>query len=309
MIKIENFKEFGIETAIRGVRLSYKSGDKSDSFTDDFGVFHLGEKDHKLLLGLSKKSDSESTFMRHMIISMDVTAPLMWWKQMDRYSVGKSQLSESTMHTLMIKELTLDDFSWDGLEENIYTRIGTGVTKDTIEITPNVVFSATIEKLNCLIRFYKDYKANGTDVEKEKKLAEVERLVELLLPESYLQKRTITMNYAVFKHMYYDRYSPKKHKMLEWSQFVEAVLDVLDHKEFIDEKLLLIEERDELKKKLGDASNDLPNIWKRIKEIDNIIGESPEVEEWKSKLENIWKGHLERKIEELNKKLTKEAEE
>lgn len=231
MIKIENFEECGIETAIRGARLSYKSGDRSDSFKDDFDIFHLGEKDHALLLGLAKKSDSESTFMRHMLISMDVTAPLMWWKQMDRYSVGKTQLSESTMHTLMQRELTIDDFAHDGMDDNIY--IWYPYDGEQTEVTPIEVLEYVIEHINALIEAYKE-----KEKDKENKLAQLERLVDLALPESYLQKRTITMNYTVFKHIYYDRYH-KPHKMLEWRQFCEAVLDKIEFKDFIDENLKL----------------------------------------------------------------------
>lgn len=274
MIKIENFNEFGIATAVRGVRLSYKSGDKSDSFTDDFGIFHLGEKDHELLLGLSKKSDSESTFMRHMMISIDVTAPLMWWKQMDRYSVGKTQLSESTMHTLMNNELTIDDFAHDGMDECIC--LGIPLSEKWSEITPEEVIQDKIDKINVLINLYKEYKSNGKEIKKEEKLAQIERLVELTLPESYLQKRTNTMNYAVFKHIYYDRYY-KPHKMLEWRQFCEQMLDKLSYVEFIDEKLKLAEERNELLSELT------------RKNLEVFL--------------------LERKIDDINEKLNKEGEE
>ena len=268
MIKIENFNEFGIETAIRGVRLSYKSGDKSDSFTDDFGVFHLGEKDHDLLLGLSKKSDSESTFMRHMMISMDVTAPLMWWKQMDRYSVGKAQLSESTMHTLMNNELTIDDFAHDGIDECIC--LGVPQSEKWAEITPEEVLQDKINKINTLINLYKEYKANGKEIKKEEKLAQIERLVELTLPESYLMKRTITMNYAVFKHIYYDRYY-KPHKMLEWRQFCELILDKIEFKEFIDERLKLAEERNDLLSELTTKSAEVFLLENKLKAINKKL--------------------------------------
>lgn len=275
MIKIENFEEYGIDNAIRGVRLSYKSGDKSDSLYDRYdGEFNLGEKDHDLLLALSKKSDSESTFMRHMMISMDVTAPLMWWKQMDRYSVGKTQLSESTMHTLMNNELTIDDFAHDGMDECIC--LGTPQSEEWWEITPKEVLQDKIDKINTLISTYKKYKSNGKEIKKEEKLAQIERLVELTLPESYLQKRTITMNYAVFKHIYYDRYSPKKHKMLEWSQFIEEVLDVLEHKEFIDEKLKLAEERNDILSELTKKSAEVFTLENKLKAINEKLAKEAE---------------------------------
>lgn len=272
MIKIENFKEFGFDTAIRGVRLSYKSGDKSDSFTDDFGTFHMGQKDHDLILSLSKKSDSEATPLRQMIISFDVTAPIMWWKQMDRYSVGKTQMSESTMHTLMNSPVTVDDFATDGIREKI--------TVNAPDNTYQIIYDETLNNfttsINYLIKVYKELKNNvSSDPQKAEKLKEIERMVELLVPESYLQKRTITMNYTVFRHIYYDRYY-KPHKMLEWRQFCEQMLDRLSYVEFIDEKVKLAEERNDLLSKLGEL--------------------------------NIEKFHLEREVKKLNEKLNEEAE-
>lgn len=276
MIKIENFKEFGFDTAVRGVRLSYKSGDKSDSFTDDFGIFHMGEKDHDLILGLSKKSDSESTPLRQMIISFDVTAPIMWWKQMDRYSVGKTQMSESTMHTLMNGPVTFDDFARDGIAERIGIKIPVEQEDKTFEYVYESILAHNIDSLNGIISIYKQFKnKNFDDPRKEEKLKQLERMVELMLPESYLQKRTITMNYTVFRHIYYDRYY-KPHKMLEWRQFCEQMLDRLGYIEFIDEKLKLAEVRNELLSKLGEL--------------------------------NIEKFHLEREVKKLNEKLNEEAE-
>lgn len=267
MIKIENFKEFGFDTAVRGVRLSYKSGDKSDSFTDDFGTFHMGEKDHDLILSLSKKSDSEATPLRQMIISFDVTAPIMWWKQMDRYSVGKTQMSESTMHTLMNSPVTVDDFATDGIREKI--------TVNAPDNTYQIIYDETLNNfttsINYLINVYKELKNNvSSDPQKAEKLKEIERMVELLLPESYLQKRTITMNYTVFRHIYYDRYY-KPHKMLEWRQFCEQMLDRLSYVEFIDEKLKLAEERNDLLSELTSKRMEALSLERKIDEINEKL--------------------------------------
>lgn len=272
MIKIENFKEFGFDTAVRGVRLSYKSGDKSDSFTDDFGTFHMGEKDHDLILGLSKKSDSEATPLRQMIISFDVTAPIMWWKQMDRYSVGKTQMSESTMHTLMNGPVTFDDFATDGLRETI--TVNSPV--NTYQIIYDEILNNFTTSINYLINVYKELKNNvSSDPQKAEKLMEIERMVELLLPESYLQKRTITMNYTVFRHIYYDRYY-KPHKMLEWRQFCEQMFDRLGYIEFIDEKLKLAEVRNELLSKLTTKRLEVRSLENKIDDINEKLVEEAE---------------------------------
>lgn len=273
MIKIENFKEFGIENAIRGARLSYKSGDKSDSvYICDGLKFKLGQKDHDLLLGLSKKSDSESIFMRHMIISMDVTAPIMWWKQMDRYSVGKTQMSESTMHTLMNSLVTVGDFATDGIRE----KITVNTPDNTYQMEYNETIRDITHRINSLINIYKELKNNvSSDPQKADKLKEIERMVELLLPESYLQKRTITMNYTVFRHIYYDRYY-KPHKMLEWRQFCEQMFDRLGYIEFIDEKLKLAEERNDLLSKLGELNYEKIKLETEVKLINEKLIEEAE---------------------------------
>lgn len=269
MIKIENFKEFGFDTAVRGVRLSYKSGDKSDSFTDDFGTFHMGQKDHDLILSLSKKSDSEATPLRQIIISFDVTAPIMWWKQMDRYSVGKTQMSESTMHTLMNCPVTIEDFATDGIRE----KITVNASDKYYQIKYDETIKNITNTINSLINIYKELKNNvSSDPLKAEKLKEIERMVELLLPESYLQKRTITMNYTVFRHIYYDRYY-KPHKMLEWQQFCEQMLDKLSYVEFIDEKVKLAEERNELLSKLGNLNIEKIHLERAVKKINEKLNE------------------------------------
>lgn len=272
MIKIQNFKEFGFDTAIRGVRLSYKSGDKSDSFTDDFGTFHMGQKDHDLILSLSKKSDSEATPLRQMIISFDVTAPIMWWKQMDRYSVGKTQMSESTMHTLMNSPVTVDDFARDGIRE----KITVNAPDNTYQIVYNETINNITNSINSLINIYKELKNNiSSDPQKAEKLKEIERIVELLLPESYLQKRTITMNYTVFRHIYYDRYY-KPHKMLEWRQFCEQMLDKLSYVEFIDEKVKLANDKIELATELTVKRMEVSSLERKIDEINEKLYEEAE---------------------------------
>lgn len=276
MIKIENFKEFGFDTAVRGVRLSYKSGDRSDSFTDDFGIFHMGEKDHDLILGLSKKSDSESTPLRQMIISFDITAPIMWWKQMDRYSVGKTQMSESTMHTLMNGPVRLEDFARDGIPERMSITIPFKQQDKAFEYIYEGLLTNIGETINNIITVHNQFKAkNFDDPRKEEKLKQLERMVELLLPESYLQKRTITMNYTVFRHIYYDRYY-KPHKMLEWRQFCEEILDRLSYVEFIDEKVKLAEERNELLSKLAALNIEKLKLERESEKINEKLKEGAE---------------------------------
>jgi thymidylate synthase ThyX len=204
-----------------------------------------------------------------MIISFDVTTPIMWWKQMDRYSVGKTQMSESTMHTLMNSLVTVDDFATDGIREKITVNI----PDNTYQIEYEETIKNITHSINSLINIYKELKNNvSSDPQKANKLKEIERMVELILPESYLQKRTITMNYTVFRHIYYDRYY-KPHKMLEWRQFCEQMLDKLSYIEFIDEKLKLAEERNDLLSKLTNKRMEVSSLERKIDDINEKLNE------------------------------------
>ena len=125
MIKVENIDVWGFEHAIRGMRNPKNSWDKSDS---DFYISHcdgagkiecIGENDLGLMKRLYKAGTEHRTYARMIQVSMDITAPLYWWKEMDRYTVGKSQVSCSTMHKIAAKEFELDDFSHEHLIETV----------------------------------------------------------------------------------------------------------------------------------------------------------------------------------------------
>lgn len=205
-ITISNFQEYGALTAIRGVRQSYKTTDKSDSCYVN-GVEILGPKDYNLLLGLSKKSESERKFLRQMTISCDIKAPLYWWKQFDTYKVGTTAQSESTMHTLTKKPFEDSDFAWSD-SKNKY----------------NGFFDVVISQLNYLRKEY----LTTTDKDEKKYL---ETLMIQLLPSGYFQKRTVTMNYCVLSHIYHDRYD---HKLPEWRDFCDAIVGNIRYPAFIE---------------------------------------------------------------------------
>jgi hypothetical protein len=205
-IFISNLEEHGALAAIRGVRQSYKTTDKSDSCCVN-GVDILGPKDYNLLLGLSKKCESEKKFLRQMTISCDITAPLYWWKQFDTYKVGTTAQSESTMHTLTKREFERLDFAWSDPKNK-----------------HEGFFDVVIRQLNYLRKEY----LTTTDKDEKKYL---ETLMIQLLPSGYFQKRTVTMNYCVLSHIYHDRYD---HKLPEWRDFCDTIVGNIRYPAFIE---------------------------------------------------------------------------
>lgn len=228
MIKIEKTDIHGWEAAIRGARNSFNSWDKSDSaacyfcrdnnmnpgFCDDGlydktivlsnpdgSCFEIGPNDQKLMKKLAKAGPSHAKYRRFITVTMDVTGPLYWWKEMDTYKVGTVANSCSTMHKIHAKEFTLEDFSCEHLisDEPIPTRVYSA--KDMME--------ATVTNLNLFRRLYLDTK--------DKKYWW--QMIQLL-PSSYNQKRTLLVNYEVLANIYYQR---KGHKLDEWQTFCEWI--------------------------------------------------------------------------------------
>lgn len=197
MLKVERDKVYNFEGAIRGMRNPLNSWDKSDS---DFSCDppKLGPKDLDLALRLVKSGSDHRKFLRQIMVSCNITAPLYWWKQFDTYKVGTVANSTSTMHTLTKRKLTVDDFAWDG---NL-----TSYRADTIE------------HLNLLMALYKRTGEKGYWRE----------LIQDL-PSSFLQMRTVTLNYEVLRNIYHAR---KAHKLTEWHDFC-AWIETLPYSEFI----------------------------------------------------------------------------
>ena len=228
MIKIEKTDIHGWEAAIRGARNSFNSWDKSDSaacyfcrdnnmnpgFCDDGlydktivlsnpdgSCFEIGPNDQKLMKKLAKAGPSHAKYRRFITVTMDVTGPLYWWKEMDTYKVSTVANSCSTMHKIHAKEFTLEDFSCEHLisDEPIPTRVYSA--KDMME--------ATVANLNLFRRLYLDTK--------DKKYWW--QMIQLL-PSSYNQKRTLLVNYEVLANLYHQR---KGHKLDEWQAFCEWI--------------------------------------------------------------------------------------
>lgn len=226
MITIRNIKTYGWEAAIRGMRNPMNSWDQSDSrfekIQDDPGItqveyfgnyaFTIGDNDRRLMCQLVAAGTDHSKFMRQIGVSMDITAPLYWWKEFDTYKVGTTANSCSTMHKIAAKEFTVDDFSHEHLD---------GVSRDMFvqNDKEQPYFFCSFEDM-LYIQVEALNKARELYLEtKDKKYWW--QLIQLL-PSSYNQKRTVTLNYAVLRNQYHAR---RKHKLDEWQEYCYQLED------------------------------------------------------------------------------------
>jgi len=191
-----------IENAMRGARNPMNSWDKSDSYYDEEGNYQLGPNDMNLARRLRLAGSDHRKFIRQIFVSVDITAPLYWWKEYDTYKVATVANSTSTMHKIHSKEFSIEDFSHDHLTEE-----GMESLKRTVE---------DLERIR--LRFL------------EEKNKEDWYSIIQLLPSSYQQMRTCTMNYESLINMYFSR---KSHKLEEWHTFCDWIKTLPYAKELI----------------------------------------------------------------------------
>lgn len=195
MIKIEKACVMNFEGAIRGARNPLNSWSKMDSFYDEDGNYVLGENDLNLAKKLCKAGSDHRKFIRQILLSVDITAPLYWWKEFDTYKVATVANSTSTMHKIHSKPFELDDFSHDHLTES-----GLKALEGIIVLLEE-----------CRLRFVENKdKADWYDIIQ-------------LLPEGYNQTRTVTMNYENLLNMYFAR---RSHKLEEWHTYCDWILSL-----------------------------------------------------------------------------------
>jgi hypothetical protein len=188
MIAISKVSVSNIENAFRGMRNPLQSWSKSDYYSDI-----------ELAKNLISAGTDHSKFMRQIFVSMDIKAPLYWWKEMDTYKVGTTSNSTSTMHSLHKSYLGYDDFSFD---------------------SPTMFRDAMIENLN---RHLDNFKRTGDKIHWRSLIQD--------LPSSYNQLRTWTANYQVLRSIFHSR---ANHKLSEWHGFL-AIIEDLPYKELIIE--------------------------------------------------------------------------
>lgn len=233
MIKIENVETCNWRATIRGMRNPLESWEKSDSYfadicaggytnlneefmecvPDHIQEVYLGPNDLKLMKSLVNAGTDHSKFMRMITVSFDIVAPLYFWKEFDTYKIGTVRNSCSTMHKIEARELTIDDFATDNMTN-----------------ADLAIMEAVILHINNLITLYK------TSINNREKL-ELHRRIVKLLPDSYLQRATITTNYQVLRNI---RNSDRKtHKLLEWREDFMKFIDSLPYAK----ELLIKEEK------------------------------------------------------------------
>lgn len=232
MLKIENVEVVGWEAAIRGMRNPKNSWEKSDSgvcathgpahcadcvYTDchaddiDIGTnYILGPNDLNLMTTLRNAGTDHRKFMRMIIVYLDITAPLYWWKEFDTYKVGTVANSCSTMHKIADKEFTLDDFSHEHLNCEPHHRDWIeSATVDEDITSPHKVWMTPLDILRCTIEMLNAYRESYLEAKDKQDWWQMIQL----LPSSYNQKRTVMLNYEVLANIYKSR---KDHKLDEW---------------------------------------------------------------------------------------------
>ena len=215
MIKIENIDVYGWEAAIRGARNPKNSWHLMDSGYNN-GEFEIGENDYDLLRRLTIAGPEHRKWNRMVTVTMDITAPLYWWKEYDTYKVGTVANSCSTMHKIQAKEFELNDFSHEHLLKGGLLHL-----YETIELLNEArdIFNN--------FDYFKPELEEAYSFEITKK--DIWWQMIQLLPTNYNQKRTVHLNYEVLGTIYHQR---KHHKLDEWHVFCDTI-KTLPYSEFI----------------------------------------------------------------------------
>lgn len=204
MIKFENVQVLNFEGALRGMRNSWESWEKSDSEWDNDGDLYeyiVGPEDWKLAMKLSKAGSDHAKYLRQILVSVDIIAPEYWWKEADTYKVGTVANSTSMMHTLGKNEITSDSFSFENVPEDVQK-----------------------EYLRLLNTLREEWIRAG-----KKKPSPEWRAMNQLTAIGFNYRRTFTANYQVLKSMYHSR---KNHRLSEWHDFA-AWVESLPYSELI----------------------------------------------------------------------------
>lgn len=192
MIKFEQIEVWGIKHAIRGMRNPLNSWERSDTVFDGDKMC-LGENDIDLMTRLIRGGAPHRKFLRQIFVSVDITAPLYWWKEFDTYKVGTTANSCSTMHKIHAKEFELEDFSTEHLSPL------------SLSALRNLIDVMNLEREHYIACKDKDCWWQMIQ----------------LLPTSYNQKRTVTMTYENLLNMLEYR---RGHKLDEWRMFCDWIL-------------------------------------------------------------------------------------
>lgn len=249
MIKIEDVEVMGMRKALKGMRNSMNSWDKSDSYYTceyDFNKYklteissilandpgcelHIGEADMKLAKCLIKAGSSESKHMRMIHVQADVTAPLYWWKEYDTYKVGTTANSCSTMHTIHKRDLTIDDFSHEYIIGNDYKDADNNLCTSPLNTLCGVIWQINSFR-DLYLKGFKGVPGDNAHDIKPKDKRMWWQIIQLL-PSSFNQMRTIDLSYETLAKIYRER---KNHKLDEWVTFCKWILTLPYMNDFIE---------------------------------------------------------------------------
>lgn len=209
MLLVENIETYGFEAAIRGMRQPMLSHDLMDSKwidTPDGPFYLIGPNDEKLMRRLAKAGNDHRKYLRMITVTMDITAPLYWWKEFDQYKVGTVTNSTSTMHKIHAKEFELGDFSYDRL---MYDQSTFTWTQEDLDVKMS---ASSFDALKLIIGLLNSNREAYLETKDKKYWWQMIQL----LPSSYMQKRTVCLNFEALANMYHAR---KGHKLDEWEVF------------------------------------------------------------------------------------------
>lgn len=233
MLKVENLRTFNWEGALRGLRNPMNSWAKSDSTFDENGnIINIGENDLRLMKTLFKAGTEHRKYLRQIFVSMDITAPFYLWKDLNTYKIGVTSNSCSTMHKLTSKPITLDDFSIDNTEL---------IDDEEDEALSKAFFLSVVAHCETYRQKYLTYKQKAKLNPKKAKhynscAKRYWRKLIQLLPSSYNQKRTITMNYENIFNIIRQR---QDHKLSEF----HTLCDVFKTLPYVQELLSALDEK------------------------------------------------------------------
>lgn len=202
MLTVDKISVMNMENALRGARNPMNSWAKSDSYYDEKGNFIVGENDLVLAGKLCKAGSDHRKFVRQIFVTMDINAPLYWWKEFDTYKVGTVANSTSTMHKIHTQPFTIDQFSHDQMTD------------------------ATRERMQVIVDYLEEVRLKFLETKAKEDWYDMIQL----LPSSYNQLRTCTLNYEVLINMYHNR---KNHKLKEWHVLCDAIKALPYAKEMI----------------------------------------------------------------------------
>lgn len=225
MIEFEHTEVVGWEAAIRGMRNPHNSWDKSDSKymrQEDGHIiasrYEVGPNDHDLMMRLVKAGTDHRKFMRMIVVYVDVTAPLYWWKELETYKVGTVSNSCSTMHSIHKKPFFVDDFSCEDILDSCDQPLISARWQERVDWSPYEVFCTIVGLLN---RCREMYLETGEKI--------WWRQIIQFLPSNYNQRRTLMLNYEVLANIYRAR---RNHKLTEWREFCRWI-ETLPYSELI----------------------------------------------------------------------------